>query len=121
MTVAYWVLAVLLGTLYVYSGGRKVSQTKDQLRPMMAWVDDLPLGLVRAIGVLELLGTVGLVVPPLTGVAPWLALAAAVGFVLLQVGAVDVHVSRGEVRDLWLNVTLLVLAAITVWVATVWT
>ena len=121
MTVAYWILAVLLSTLYVYAGGKKVTQTKDQLRPMMKWVDDLPMSLVRTIGALELLGVAGLVLPPLTGVAPRLALAAAVGFELLQVGAVGMHMIRGEVQDIWLNVTLLVLGVITIWLATVWT
>ena len=50
MIVAYWVLASLLAVFYLYSGGKKVLQSRDRLRPMMAWVDDLPLWLVRTIG-----------------------------------------------------------------------
>ncbi len=46
---------------------------------------------VRAIGVVELLGAVVLVLPPLTGIAPWLEFAAAVGFLLLQLGATALH------------------------------
>jgi len=121
MTVAYWVLASLLAALYLYSGGKKVLQSRDQLRPMMAWVDDLPFRAVRTIGVLEVLGAVALIVPPLVGVAPWLALVAAIGFVLLQIGAITLHVSRGEVRSaIAFNGTLLVLAGITAWLATSW-
>src|SRR6478735_4787952 len=99
MTVAYWVIASLLAALYLYSGAKKVLQSRDQLRPMMAWVDDLPFRVVRTIGVLEVLGAVALIVPPLVGVTPWLALVAAIGFVLLQIGAITLHVSRGEVRS----------------------
>ncbi|MFI2753294.1 DoxX family protein [Cellulomonas sp. P22] len=119
MTVAYWIVAGLLSVLYLYSGGKKVLQTKDQLRPMMAWVDDMPLGLVRTIGVLELLGVVGLVLPPLTGVAPELALAAAIGLVLLQIGAAGLHLSRGEAKNIGLNLTLLVLAGVAAWLAAI--
>jgi hypothetical protein len=76
--------------------------------------------LVRTIGVLELLGAAGLVLPPLTGVAPGLALAAAVGLLLIQVGGIAVHLSRGEARLIGLNVALLAAAAVSAWLATTW-
>lgn len=120
MTLAYWVVAGLLAVFYLYSGGIKVVQSKDRLRPMMAWVDSVPFGLVRAVGVLEVLGAIGLILPPLIGVAPALALAAAVGLVLLQVCATALHLSRGEAGVIWLNVVLLVLAGLACWLATVW-
>jgi len=55
MTVAYWIIAGLLALLYLYSGGLKVLRSPDQLRPMMGWVDTVPLRLLRTIGVLEIL------------------------------------------------------------------
>ncbi|MCS7477888.1 DoxX family protein [Umezawaea endophytica] len=119
MTVAYWIAASLLALFYLYGGGVKVVRSRDRLRPMMAWVDRVPLPAVRAIGVLEVLGALGLVLPPLTGVAPWLALAAAVGFVVLQFGAIPVHLTGGD-RRVALNVALVVVAAVTAWLATVW-
>ena len=120
MTVAYWVVASILAVLYLYAGGIKVVQSKDQLRPMMEWVDIMPLGLVRVIGVLEVLGALGLILPPLTGVAPGVALAAAIGLVLLQVGATALHLSRHDVDSLWLNGSLLTLAGIATWLSTIW-
>jgi len=45
--VAYWVLASLLAVFYLYSGGKKVLQSRDQLRPMMAWVAADPLTALR--------------------------------------------------------------------------
>ena len=78
---------------------------------MMGWVDRVPMPLVRTIGVLEVLGAAGLILPPLTGIAPWLAVAAAVGLVLIQVGGIAVHLSRGEARLIGLNIGLLVTAA----------
>jgi uncharacterized membrane protein len=76
MRLAYWIVAALLAVLYLYSGALKTTRSKDQLRPMMAWVDGMPLRYVRTIGVLEVLGALGLILPPLTGVAVGLAVAA---------------------------------------------
>ena len=64
MTVAYWIVASLLALFYLYAGGLKVLRSPDQLRPMMGWIDTVPLRLVRAIGVLEVLGALGLILPP---------------------------------------------------------
>ncbi|MFB2599471.1 DoxX family protein [Herbiconiux sp. P17] len=118
MQIAYWVVAGVLTVFYLYSGGIKLLRSREKLRPMMKWVDDLPLGAVRAIGVVEVLGALGLILPPLLGVLPWLALAAAIGLVLVQVGAIIVHRRRREA--VWMNITLLVAAAVTCWLATIW-
>ncbi|MBU3868276.1 DoxX family protein [Streptomyces sp. 4503] len=119
MNVAYWIVAGLLALFYCYGGGLKVVRSRERLRPMMAWVDTTPMSAVRAIGVIEVLGATGLILPPLTGVAPWLTLAAAIGFVVLQIGATRVHLIRGD-RQVALNITLLVAAAVTIWPATTW-
>ncbi|MFF7610237.1 DoxX family protein [Streptomyces parvulus] len=118
MNVGYWIVAGVLALFYLYAGGVKVVRSRDRLRPMMAWVDDTPLPVVRGIGVIEVLGALGLVLPPLTGIAPRLALAAAAGFVVLQVGGAWVHLRRGDSR-IALNVTLLITAAGTAW-GTTW-
>ncbi|MEU2333334.1 DoxX family protein [Streptomyces sp. NPDC013172] len=110
MRAAYGILAGLLALVYLYGGGLKTVRSREGLRPMMAWVDDLPMAAVRAIGVVEVLGALGLVLPPLTGIAPWLAAVAAAGFVLLQLGAIRIHLRMGD-RQLVLNVSLLVVAA----------
>ena len=117
MIVAYWIVAALLAIFYLYAGGKKIVQSKQQLAPMMGWVDTVPMPAVRAIGVLEVLGAVGLVLPPLVGVAPWLAVAAASGLVAVQVGGIAMHLSRGEARLIGLNVVLLVLAGAAVLLA----
>lgn len=120
MTIAYWVVAGLLASLYLYSGGIKIVRSKDQLRPMMGWVDSVSLRLLRTIGVLEVLGALGLVLPPLTGIAPGLALAAAIGLAAIQIGAMRMHLSRGEAKLIGLNVGLLALAGVAIWLSTTW-
>jgi hypothetical protein len=120
MELAYWIIAALLAVFYLYAGGKKVAQSREQLQPMMGWVDRVPMRLVRTIGVLETLGAAGLILPPLTGIAPWLAIAAATGLVLIQIGGIALHLSRGEARLIGLNIALLAVAAAAAWLGTTW-
>lgn len=120
MRVAYWIVAALLALFYLYAGGIKVARSRDDLRPMMGWVDSVPLRLVRTIGVLEVLGALGLILPPLTGIAAGLALAAATGLALIQVGGMSLHLRRGEAAVIWLNIVLLALAGVAIWLSTTW-
>ncbi|MFF7241831.1 DoxX family protein [Streptomyces collinus] len=117
MNIAYGIVAGLLALFYFYAGTLKVIRSRERLRPMMAWVDRVPLSAVRALGTVEVLGATGLVLPPLTGVAPALAPAAAIGFVLLQTGAIAVHLTGGDHR-IALNIGLVAAAAVTAWLAT---
>lgn len=117
MEIAYWIVAGLLAAFYLYAGSLKVVRSQEQLRPMMGWVDQIPMPLVRTIGVLEVLGAAGLILPLLTGIAPGLAVAAAIGLVLIQAGGIVVHLSRGEARLIGLNIALLVAAAAAAWLA----
>jgi DoxX-like family len=73
---------------------------------------------VRLIGVVEILGVLGLVLPPWTGVAPALAVTAGIGFVILQVLATGLHLTRGEAKVIGLNLALIVLAAAATWLVT---
>jgi uncharacterized membrane protein len=119
VNVAYWIAAALLALFYLYGGGMKLVRSRERLRPMMAWVDSTPMPAVRAIGAVEVLGAAGLILPPLTGIAPWLALAAAIGFVVLQIAATRVHLRMGD-RQVALNLALVLTAAVTAWLATAW-
>ncbi|MFF7365598.1 DoxX family protein [Streptomyces sp. NPDC008125] len=117
MDIAYWIVAALLAVFYLYAGGKKVAQSKEQLAPMMGWVDTVPMGAVRGIGAVEIFGAAGLILPPLTGIAPVLALVAALGLAVLQLLAGGLHLSRGEVKETGLNAALIVLAAVAAWLA----
>ncbi|MET9854648.1 DoxX family protein [Streptomyces sp. NPDC006450] len=117
MNIAYWIVAGLLALFYLYAGTLKVFRSPDRLRPMMSWVDRMPLTALRALGTVEVLGATGLILPPLTGIALPLASAAAGGFVLLQAGAIAVHLTGGDGR-IALNVGLVTTAAVTIWLAT---
>ncbi|MBK5109616.1 MAG: DoxX family protein [Anaerolineales bacterium] len=75
----------------------------------MHWVEGFSGGQVRLIGVLEMLGAVGLVLPALTGILPWLSMLNAAGLGLLMVGAIITHLRRKEFSNLMVNLVLLTL------------
>ncbi|WP_068280442.1 DoxX family protein [Aldersonia kunmingensis] len=121
MEIAYWIVAGLLAAFYLFGGSKKVIQSQEQLAPMMAWAGTtVPMWLVRCIGVIEVLGAFGLLLPPALGIAPVVALLTAVGFVVLQILAAGVHFRRGETKEVGLNIALIVVAAAAAWLATVW-
>lgn len=113
MNVLAWILAGLLAALYLFAGMTKLLQPKEKLAESnMAWVEDFDGSQVKAIGAVEVLGAIGLVLPWALDIAPVLTPIAAVGFVLLQAGAIRTHLRRGEKQMLPLNGALLLLAAV---------
>jgi hypothetical protein len=117
VNLAAWIVSGLLAALYLMAGVRKSTQPIEKLRPQMGWVDDLSVSTVRLIGVAELAGAVGLVLPKLLGVVDdrggvegTLTGLAATGLFLIQVLAFPVHARRGEKQALPLNVVLALLA-----------
>jgi uncharacterized membrane protein YphA (DoxX/SURF4 family) len=115
MNVVIWVLQVLVALALVVAGLTKLTQPRQQLATTMGWVEDFSDPGVRAIGALELLGALGLLVPAFTGVATVLVPLAAVGLALLMVGAAATHRRRGELPLIGINTVLLVLAVVVAW------
>lgn len=112
MNALLWVLAALLACVFAAAGGMKLLASRHRLMSAgMGYVEDFSTGTIKTIGVLELLAAVALVAPPLVGIAPWLTPLAALGLVLLMVGAVLTHRRRHEP---WLVPAVLGLLALVV-------
>jgi uncharacterized membrane protein YphA (DoxX/SURF4 family) len=110
MNIVLWIVQILLALAFALAGVMKTTQPMEKLAINMGWVKDFAAQIVRLIGVLELLGAVGLILPAVTGIWPWLTPVAAIGLVLTMVGAMITHVRRGEFPGLGVNVVLLLLA-----------
>ncbi|MEV8634146.1 DoxX family protein [Streptosporangium sp. NPDC051023] len=115
MNVFLWVLQILLAAAFGMAGVMKATQPKDGLAPRLPWVEDFSPVQVRLIGVVELLGALGLILPALTGIAPILTPLAATGLAIIMVGAAAVHVRRKEYSGIVVNLVLLVLTAVIAW------
>ena len=90
----------------------KSTQPKDKLVKSLPWVNDFSLQTVRFIGISELLGAIGIVVPQLTGIYPILSPIAAVGLAVIMVLASVHHLPKKEYRDVGFNIILLILAVV---------
>ncbi len=117
MNTVLWVITAGLAVVFLGAGLMKLLRSKEKLTadPMMVWAEDFSPGVIKLIGLLEVLAAAGLVLPALLGIAPVLVPLAALGLVLVMIGAIVVHVRLKEGRDVVKNVVLLVLAAVVVW------
>ena len=77
----------------------------------MGWANDFSEATIKRIGAVEMLGVFGLIVPQATGIAEILTPIAAVGLILLQVGATVTHLRRSELRMLTITVPLILALA----------
>lgn len=114
MDVALWIVGVLLALVHALAGGVKLVRTRQQLEPHMAWVAHASDAKVKTIGALELAAAAGLVLPGSTGIAEVLTPLAAVGIVLLHLGALAEN-RRSEPHRAPLNLVIIALAAFVAW------
>ena len=87
MNVALWIVQALLALLFLFAGGMKLVMPIEELTKQMPLA--LPGWFIRFIGVVEVLGALGLILPWLTGIRPGLTPLAAAGLVILMAGAMD--------------------------------
>jgi len=115
-TIALWVAQILLALFFGGVGIMKLTQPIEALGAMMTWVNVSPVWLVRFIGFAELAGALGMILPAVTRILPFLTPLAALGFVIIQVLAIGVHASLGETgMTLPLNIVLLALSLFVAW------
>ncbi|WP_432168174.1 DoxX family protein [Streptomyces sp. bgisy031] len=116
MNVFLWIVASLLAAVFLMSGAMKLSRSPQQLAASgLGWTEDFAAAPVKAIGALEVLAALGLILPPLVGVAEVLAPLAATGLGVLMFGAALTHGRRKESQMITINVVLLALAAVLAW------
>ena len=97
MNIALWVVKVLLAVGFLMAGGMKLFTPHDALAVQMAWVNHFPAFAPKLIGLLEVLGGLGLILPSLLRIKPWLTPLAALGLCLLMAGAFITHLVLGEI------------------------
>jgi uncharacterized membrane protein YphA (DoxX/SURF4 family) len=111
MNIVLWVLQVLLALVFLFSGAKKLIRSNEQIHAL-PWARDLSPRVVRGIGSLEVLGAIGVILPVLTGILPWLMPLAAVGLAVLMLGAAWINVRLALYPAFAANLMLLALAAL---------
>ena len=117
MNLTLWIIAGLLAVVYLAAGIGKLIVPKEKLAtaPGAGWVEDFSAGTVKAIGALEVLAAVGLVLPGAMSIAPVLVPLAAVGLVLLMAGATITRIRRHETKPMVADLVYLALAGFVAW------
>ena len=117
MNLTLWIIAGLLAAAFLVAGTSKLFIPKAKLAkaPGAGWVLDFSAGFVKALGAVEILGAVGLILPALLDIAPILVPLAAVGLALDMLGAAIVMFRRHEFKHMLGNLAYLALAAFVAW------
>jgi uncharacterized membrane protein YphA (DoxX/SURF4 family) len=116
MNVLLWVLAGVLAFVFLGSGVMKLVTPMDKIAERGAdWVEKVPAWQVRLLGTLEVLGAVGLILPAVLDIAPVFVPLAALGVVVVMIGALIVHGLGREWPGVAMCVVLLAAAVLVVW------
>ncbi len=116
MNIVLWIIAGLLALAFLAAGAMKLTQPKEKLAASgMGWTEQFSPGAIKAIGALEVLAALGLILPALFDTATVLVPLAALGLVLMMIGAAVTHARRKENQMIGVNVVLLLLASVVAW------
>ncbi|MBV6647636.1 MAG: DoxX family protein [Cyclobacteriaceae bacterium] len=112
MNILFWIAQILLSVIFTLVGFMKVSQPILKLSKNMGWVNDFPTLFVRGLGFLEIIIGLLILLPRLIKTLPMsLMTYGGYAIVIIMVGAVGVHIKRGEFSTVIMNLIILGLTA----------
>jgi hypothetical protein len=112
--ISLWVAQIILSVLMLMGTVMKFMPI-EKISAMMPWTGQLPAIVVRLLGLIDLLGAIGLILPALLNIKPQLTVWAAIGIILLMLCAIVFHVSRGEASVIGFNILIVALALFIAW------
>jgi hypothetical protein len=118
VNIALWIITGALAFAFASGAAGQLLLPKEKYRslaPSQHWVDDFSAGKIKAIGTIKLIGVVGMIVPPLVGIAPFLSPLAACGLMLLMAGAATTRFRRSEWRYMAGDVAFVLAFAFVAW------
>jgi uncharacterized membrane protein YphA (DoxX/SURF4 family) len=117
MNIALWVVQIFLALLFIMAGAQKLMQSREVLIQggFTGYAADFSPGFLRMLGVLEILGGLGVILPHATGILPWLTPLAALGLAIIMAAATNVRLRRGEQQMAIGSVVFLVMAVFVVY------
>ncbi len=116
MDIALWIAQGLLALAFAGAGFLHAFRFDQMLaNPRLAWAADVGRPGMRVIGLLEIAGAIGVVLPALTGILPWLTPVAAAALALLMLAASIFHARRREFAGIVPNAVLGAIALFVAW------
>lgn len=113
--ITLWIAQILLALGFAFGGYGKAAWTAEALNASVPWASAIPMGLMRFIGITELLAAVGLILPALLRIRPGLTPLAAAGLALIMVLAAGFHLFRGEYMLILANAVYFGIAVFIAW------
>lgn len=116
MNTTLWILQGLLAAMMLLPGFMKLSNNNQELikkgNGRMDWVIDVTPTNMKLIGMVEVLAAFGLILPMLLGILPILTPIAAIGVIFTMIGALSLHMKRGDSPSTFAtNIVILLIAA----------
>ena len=112
--ITLWIAQALVASMFMMAGFMKTFTPIEDLSVIMPWAKDSRI-LIRLIGISELLGALGVILPAVLRIAPRLTVLAAWGLALIMVLALLFHFNRGEMSALPTNIVLGLLSVFIAW------
>jgi uncharacterized membrane protein YphA (DoxX/SURF4 family) len=112
VNIAEWIVAGVLAAMFLLAGVMKIAMPKEKLLPIMQWSKTWSEAQLRALGLVEVLGAIGLILPRALNIAPVLTPLAAVGCAIVMIGATITHIRMKDYKGVGMPGVLLVLAIV---------
>jgi len=107
MNTILWVLQLLVAIVFLYSGTQKSIYSEQKLVASgQTGVEGLPIGVIRFIGISEILGTIAIILPLLLHILPVLTTIAAICLAAIMIPAAVIHYKRREFKNVLTNCIL---------------
>lgn len=115
MIVLLWILSLLLALMFLMAGGMKLIKSKEALAQKMAWVTPIPGGIIKLIGLLEIIGVIGVVLPLFTSLSPGYSILGAGLLSFTMLGAIGTHIKRKEFKLLQMPIMFLIISLLVIY------
>jgi len=109
MNITLWIMQVLLAAVFAAHGWMLVSPPPELLDIIN---EEMGVGFRYTLGIAEILGAVGILLPGITRILPWLTEVSAASFAFVSVSATIWHVLRGETSSAAITAGLVVLTTL---------
>ena len=115
LNIALWAAQIFLTLVFFITGAAKLFLPMENLNELIPWTKDFNSMPVRLIGLSEIIGSLGLILPSLLRIKPQLTSLAAIGVAVVMLLATIFNISIGETSVIGLNILLFLLATFVAW------
>ncbi|MCQ6957169.1 DoxX family protein [Mucilaginibacter aquariorum] len=116
MNIIFWIIQSLVALTFLYSGINKSIYSERHLVAVgQTGVEGLPAAEIKFIGIIEILGAFGLILPGFLNTLPVITPLTAIGFAIIMLLAVRIHLIRKEPKNVFTNGVLFVLCLLIAW------